>query len=311
MDPSCPIDSSTGEQGWLSFEFFVKMFLLAVAFGVGAFLIYRNRNDASIITNEGDNTATPFTGENTATPMDVDATGPDAVQSVDEYDVAMAGESLSERNRRYQNSSMSECSDPDFWQTLNYGGDTKVKFEKLHENVEVALLMTLEILVDNLNELGTGGSWHCIHQLKMIYKGAVLQGKTQLAYDALLSLRGNLCGFLPAKILQEIYEPKTSYRDDYGELVRILTNRYVTEHDHEGEDHMKCLLVTFRDLNWSDLMDVQQLVDDGTERAIIDMRISRNSAIRVYEQRRQAALDSGNYDEVDALERSCEWLHYI
>ena len=69
---------------------------------------------------------------------------------------------------------------------------------------------------------------------------------------------------------------------------------------------MKRLLVTFRDLNWSDLMDIQQLVDDGTERAIIDMRVSRNSAIRVYEQRRQAALDSGNYDEVDAL----EWLHY-
>ena len=281
MDSSCPIDSNTGEQGWLSFEFFVKMFLLAVAFGVGAFLIYRNRNDASIITDEGDNTATPFTGENTATPMDVDATGPDAVQSVDEYDVAMAGESLSERNRRYQNSSMSECSDPDFWQTINYGGDTKVKFEQLHENVEVALLMTLEILVDNFNELGTGGPWHCIHQLKMIYKRAVLEGKTQLAYDALLSLRGNLCGFLPAGILQQIYEPKTSYRDDYGELVRILTNRYLSEHDH------------------------------GTERAIIDMRISRNSAIRVYEQRRQAALDSGNYVEVDALERSCEWLHCI
>ena len=306
MDSSCPTDRTTGQRGWLSFEFFVKMFLLAVAFGVGAFLIYRNRNDASIITNEGDNTATPFTGENTATPMDVDATGPDAVESVVEYDVAMAGESLSERNRRYHNSSMSECSDPDFWQTINYGGDNKVKFEQLHENVEVALLMTLEILVDNFNELGTGGSWHCIHQLKMIYKGAVLEGKTQLAYDALLSLRGNLCGFLPARILQQIYEPKTSYRDDYGELVRILTNRYVSEHDHEGEDHMKRLLVTFRDLNWSDLMDIQQLVDDGTERAIIDMRVSRNSAIRVYEQRRQAALDSGNYDEVDAL----EWLHY-
>ena len=311
MDPSCPIDSTTGQQGWLSFEFFVKMFLLAVAVGVGAFLIYRNRNDASIITNEGDNTATPFTGENTATPMDVDATGLDAVQSVDEYDVAMAGESLSERNRRYQNSSMSECSHPDFWQTINYGGDTKVKFEQLHENVEVALLMTLEILAQNFNELGTGGSWHCIHQLKMIYKGAVLEGKTQLAYDALLSLCGNSCGFLPARILQQIYEPKTSYRDDYGELVRILTNRYLTEHDHEGKDHMKRLLVTFRDLDWSDLMDIQQLVDDGTERAIIDMRISRNSAIRVYEQRRQAALDSGNFDEVDALERNCEWLHYM
>ena len=301
MDPSCFGDSIPGERGWLSFEFFIKMFLLAVAFGVGAFLIYKNRNDASIITNEGDNTATP---------MDVDATGPDAVQSVDEYDVAMAGESLSERNRRYQNSSMSECSDPDFWQTLNYGGDTKVKFEKLHENVEVALLMTVEILVDNLNELGTGASWHCFHQLKMIYKGAVLQDKTQLAYDALLSLRGNLCGFLPAGILQQIYEPKTSYRDDYGELVRILTNRYVGEHDHEGEEHMKRLLVTFRDLNWSDLMDIQQLIDAGTERALIDMRITRNSATRVYEQRRQAALDNGNYDEVDALERNFEWLHY-
>ena len=186
-----------------------------------------------------------------------------------------------------------------------------MKFEKLHENVEVALLMTLEILVDNFNELGTGGSWHCIHQLKMIYKGAVLQGKTQLAYDALLSLRGNLCGFLPAGILPQIYEPKTSYRDDYGELVRILTDRYVSEHDHEGEEHMKRLLVTFRDLNWSDLMDIQQLIDAGTERALIDMRVTRNSATRVYEQRRQAALDNGNYDEVDALERNFEWLHYI
>ena len=64
MDPSCPIDSNPGEQGWLSFEFFIKMFLLAVAFGVGAFLIYKNRNDASIITNEGDNTATHGCGCN-------------------------------------------------------------------------------------------------------------------------------------------------------------------------------------------------------------------------------------------------------
>ena len=23
------------------------------------------------------------------------------------------------------------------------------------------------------------------------------------------------------------------------------------------------------------------------------------------------ALDSGNFDEVDALERNCEWLHYM
>ena len=159
-------------------------------------------------------------------------------------DVAMAGESLSERNRRYRNSSMSECSDPDFWQTI-------------------------------------------------------------------LSLRGNLCRFLPARILQQIYEPKTSYRDDYGELVRILTNRYLTEHDHEGEDHMKRLLVTFRDLDWNGLLDIQQLIDDGTERAIIDMRISKNSAVRLYEQRRQAALDSGNFDEVDASDRSCEWPHFV
>ena len=64
MDPSCPIDSNPGEQGWLSFEFFIKMFLLAVAFGVGAFLIYKNRNDASIITNEGYNTATHGCGCN-------------------------------------------------------------------------------------------------------------------------------------------------------------------------------------------------------------------------------------------------------
>ncbi len=74
---------------------------------------------------------------------------------------------------------------------------------------------------------------------------------------------------------------------------------------------MKRLLVTFRDLDWHGLLDIQQLIDDGTERAIIDMRISRNSAVRLYEQRRQAALDSGNFDEVDSLDRSCEWLHFV
>ena len=127
----------------------------------------------------------------------------------------------------------------------------------------------------------------------------------------MLSLRGNLCGFLPARILEEMYEPKTSYRGDFGELLRILTNRYLTERDHEGEDLMKRLLVTFRDLDWDSLVEIQQLVDDGTDRAIIDMRISRNSAMRVYQQRRQAALDSGNLDEVDALERNFGWLHFV
>ena len=181
MDTSCPLDSIVDQPGWSFLDWIIKMFLLAVAVGVGAFLVYRNRDGASTVANRGENTATPFIGENTATPMGVDATGPDAVQSVDDYNVTMAGESLGARNRRYQNSTMSECSDPDFWQAVHHGDDEKVRFEQLHENVEMALLMTLEILVQNFNELGTGGSWHCIHQLKLIYKRAVLEGKTQLA----------------------------------------------------------------------------------------------------------------------------------
>ena len=85
--------------------------------------------------------------------------------------------------------------------------DEPVKFENFDEDVEVALLLTLEMIVQNLNELGAGGSWHCFHQLKLLYKKAVLEGKTQLAHNALRFLHGNLCGFLPSRIMEEIYEP--------------------------------------------------------------------------------------------------------
>ena len=38
---------------------------------------------------------------------------------------------------------------------------------------------------------------------------------------------------------------------------------------------------------------------------------ARESAIRVYERRRLEAIDRNDLDELDALERSFEWLHYV
>lgn len=74
------------------------------------------------------------------------------------------------------------------WQAVHHGGDEPVKFENLHEDVEVALLPTLEMLVQNLNELGAGGSWHCFHQLKLIYTKAVLEER-----HSLRTMLGGLC----------------------------------------------------------------------------------------------------------------------
>ena len=42
-----------------------------------------------------------------------------------------------------------------------------------------------------------------------------------------------------------------------------------------------------------------------------DMQRARNRAIRVYERLRQEAVDRNDLDELDALERTYEWLHYV
>ena len=42
-----------------------------------------------------------------------------------------------------------------------------------------------------------------------------------------------------------------------------------------------------------------------------DMQRARTRAIRVYERRRQEAVDRNDLEELDALERSFEWLHYV
>ena len=42
-----------------------------------------------------------------------------------------------------------------------------------------------------------------------------------------------------------------------------------------------------------------------------DMQRARTRAIRVYERRRQEAVDRNDLEALDALERSFEWLHYV
>ena len=42
-----------------------------------------------------------------------------------------------------------------------------------------------------------------------------------------------------------------------------------------------------------------------------DRHRARNRAIRIYEQRRQEAVDRNDLDTLDALERTYEWLYYV
>ncbi len=42
-----------------------------------------------------------------------------------------------------------------------------------------------------------------------------------------------------------------------------------------------------------------------------DMVAARDSARQVYEERRVLALERNDLDELDALERSFEWLHFL
>ena len=42
-----------------------------------------------------------------------------------------------------------------------------------------------------------------------------------------------------------------------------------------------------------------------------EMHRARNRAIQVYERLRQEAVDRNDLDELDALERTYEWLHYV
>ena len=75
-----------------------------------------------------------------------------------------------------------------------------VGFETLSENLEVALLMTLQKFLGDIHTYGRIAAWMAMWQLKQLLKVGILQNRLDLVYNGLKSLKGDLTSNLEEEV---------------------------------------------------------------------------------------------------------------
>ena len=230
-------------------------------------------------------------------------------------------ESHEDKVARYNQCGLSEVSDPDFWMEVRHFVEDQVKrdevdgedldygrhnrsFADWRKNSEVALLMVMQKFFTEMNTLGRIKSWQAMWQLKQLFKVGVLEEQRCLLHMGLQSLNGDFTAYLDDNTFKAVYEPRGTYKDDFGELVRFLTRRYFASHGFEGEKMYKELLESLRDLDFDDLEQRQLQIDkdhDPLGPALEEMQEARARAIASLET--EIALAHENND----LERA-QWL---
>jgi len=121
---------------------------------------------------------------------------------------------------------------------LDYGRHNR-SFADWRKNSEVALLMVMQKFFTEMNTLGRIQSWQAMWQLKQLFKVGVLEEQRCLLYMGLQSLNGDYTAYLDDNTFKAVYEPRGTYKNDFGELVRFLTRRYFASHGFEGERCIK------------------------------------------------------------------------
>ena len=230
------------------------------------------------------------------------------------------------KRRRYQSLRLEEASEPDDWmQVHHFDGDdpenedeadvqvdtTMVSFETLSGNVEVALLMTLQKFLGEIHSYGQIAAWTAVWQLKQLLKVCILQTRPDLVYNGLKSLKGSVTSSLDEEVWRAIYEPRISYKEDFGDLARVLCQRYFVVHGFEGEDLYHDVLVVIRDLDLAALEEAQLQRgrdNDPTTRLELDLQRARESAMRTLENEIELALENNDMERAHQRGAICSPL---
>lgn len=81
-------------------------------------------------------------------------------------------------------------------------------------------------------------------------------------YAGLKPMNGKYTAFLDDDTFRAVFEPPGTYQEDFGELTRYLTRRYLSSHGFEGESYYKEILeFLLRDLDLEDLEQRELQID--------------------------------------------------
>jgi len=165
-----------------------------------------------------------------------------------------------------------------------------------------------------MNTLGRITAWQTIWQLKQLFKVGVLEEQRGIIYSGLKSLNGNYTAFLADDTFRAVYEPRGTYQEDFGELMRYLTRRYLSSHDFEGKRFYKEIFEFLRDLDLEDLEQRQLQIDrnnDPSRHAEADMVAARERAIATLEMGISAAHENNDLERAQWLQDRFDFLYVL
>ena len=244
----------------------------------------------------------------------------------------IATESHEAKVARYNHCGISEVSDPDFWMELRHfendpladdeadGGSPvgfstgQDGFENWHMNHEIALLLVMQKFFTEMNTLGRIKAWQAMWQLKQLLKVGVLGERRGLIYAGLKSLKGDYTAFLDDDTFRAVYEARGTYQEDFADLTRCLTRRYILSHGFDGESYYKELLEFLRDLDLEDLEQRQLQIDrdnDPSRQAEADLVAARNSALASLEHQITLAYENNDLERVHWLQDNFDHLYLL
>ena len=226
-----------------------------------------------------------------------------------------------------------KVSDSDFWMELRHfdedplahdeadGGDPdgfgrhQPNFEDWHMNNEFALLMVMQKFFTEMNTLGRITAWQTMWQLKQLFKVGVLQEQRGIMYAGLKPMNGKYTAFLDDDTFRAVFEPPGTYQEDFGELTRYLTRRYLSSHGFEGESYYKEILeFLLRDLDLEDLEQRQLQIDrdnDPSRHAEAEMVAARERAIATLEMEISAAHENNDLERAQWLQDRFDLLYVL
>ena len=161
---------------------------------------------------------------------------------------------------------------------------------------EIALLMVIQKFFTEMNTMGRITAWQRMWQ-RQLFKVGVLEEQRGIIYAGLKSMNGNYTAFLDDDTFRAVYEPRGTYQEDFGELARYLTRRYLSSHGFEGESYYKEILDFLRDLDLEDLEQRQLQIDrynDPSRHAEAEMVAARERAIATLEMEISAAHENND-----------------
>ena len=151
-------------------------------------------------------------------------------------------------------------------------------------------------------------------QLKQLLKVGVLGERRGLIYAGLKSLKGDYTAFLDEDTFRAVYEARGTYQEDFADLTRCLTRRYILSHGFDGENYYKEILEFLRELDLEDLEQRQLQIDrdnNPSRQAEDDLVAARESAIANLEHEISLAHENNDLERVPWLQDRFDYLYLL